>query len=56
MKDIEAAIIGAMIAGRNSGWSDVDNIVESVEKMDRARGDKEDKGKKERKERDREWT
>lgn len=43
MKEIEVALIGAMIIGRNSGWSNVDNIVESVERMDRTRGEKERK-------------
>lgn len=56
MKEIEAALIGMLIVGRNSDSSIVHNIVESVEKMDGARGDKGNKRKKERKERDREWT
>lgn len=56
MKEIEAALIGLLIVGRNSDSSIVYNIVEDVEKMDGARGDKGNKRKKERKERDREWT
>lgn len=43
MKEIEAALIGTLIVGRNSDSSVVDNIVENVERMDRARGDKERK-------------
>lgn len=56
MKEIEAALIGLLIVGRNSDSSIVYNIVEDVEKMDGTRGDKGNKRKKERKERDREWT
>lgn len=45
MKEIEAELIGAMIVGRNSDSSIVDNIVEDVERMEKTeRGESRESG------------